>query len=58
MNTIQANPDKTLQEFRTGAERRDEEAAQRETRMLLAIAVMIGIATAITGIPIRLPVAL
>lgn len=38
MNTIQANLDKTLQEFKTDAERRetaaekrDKEAAQRET---------------------------
>jgi len=57
MNTIQANLDKTLQEFKTDAEKRDKEAAQRETRMLLAMAVMIGIATAIIGILIRLPVA-
>ena len=30
MNTIQANLDKTLQEFKTDAERRDKEAARRE----------------------------
>ena len=31
MNTIQANLDKTLQEFKTDAEKHDKEAARHET---------------------------
>ena len=31
LNAVQANLDKTLQEFKTDAERRDKEAARRET---------------------------
>ncbi len=35
---------------------RDKKAAQRETRLILSMAVMIGLAVAILGIFIRLPV--
>ncbi|MCY4301607.1 MAG: hypothetical protein OXC68_07720 [Aestuariivita sp.] len=61
MNTIQANLDKTLQEFKTDAERRDKEAAQRETtntRWIMAgILAAAGLIVIILGFLIRLPVA-
>ncbi len=61
MNTIQANLDKTLQEFKTDAERRDKEAAQRETTntrwIMASILAAAGLIVIILGFLIRLPVA-
>ncbi len=56
MNTMQADLSATLERFRVDLERfrvdmaqRDVEAAKRETRMLLAIAGMLGLAVAVIG---------
>ena len=49
MNTMQADLSATLERFRADMARRDTEAARRETRMLLAMAGMIGLAVAILG---------
>ena len=61
MNAIQANLDKTLQELKTDAERRDKEAAQRETTntrwIMASILAAAGLIVIILGVLIRLPVA-
>ena len=49
MNTMQADLSATLERFRADMARRDTEAAKRETRTLLAMAAMIGLAVAIIG---------
>ena len=60
MNTIQANLDKTLQEFKTDAERRDKEAAKRETAntrwIMASILGAAGLIVIVLGFLIRLPV--
>jgi len=61
MNTIQANLDKTLQEFRIDAEKRDKEAARRETAntrwIMASILAAAGLIVIILGFMLRLPVA-
>ncbi len=49
MNTMQADLSATLERFRVDMATRDVEAAKRETRMLLAIAGMLGLAVAVVG---------
>lgn len=49
MNTMQADLSATLERFRADMAKRETEGARRETRMLLAMAAMIGLAVAIIG---------
>ncbi len=49
MNTMQADLSATLERFLVDMATRDVEAAKRETRMLLAIAGMLGLAVAVIG---------
>ena len=50
MNTQLAKNESAIDRLRADMERRDKEAAQRETRLILAIAGMIGIAVTILGL--------
>ena len=49
MNTMQADLSATLERFRADMAKHEKEGAKRETRMLLAMAAMIGLAVAIIG---------
>lgn len=49
MNTMQADLSATLERFRADMAKRETEGARRETRMLLVMAAMIGLAVAIIG---------
>ena len=49
MNTMQADLSATLERFRADMAKRETEGARRETRMLLAMAAMIGLAVTIIG---------
>ena len=53
--TMQANVNSTLNEMRADMAAHREDAARRETRMLLAVAGMIGLGVAFLGILIGLP---
>ena len=55
MNTMQAEYRTDIARLAEDMAKRDAEAAKRETRMLLAVAVMIGLAVAILGFLIRSP---
>jgi len=54
MNTHQSDYKAIVQTLRADIERRDTEAARRETRMLIALIAVVGIATAILGLMIQL----
>jgi len=50
MNTQLAKNESAIDRLRADMERRDKEAANRETRLILAVAAMITIAVAILGV--------
>ncbi|MCY4168008.1 MAG: hypothetical protein OXD36_00655 [Rhodobacter sp.] len=55
LNEMRANVNSTLSGMRADMAAHREDAARRETRLILAIAGMIGLAVAVIGFLIRLP---
>ena len=50
MNTIQANLDKTLQEFKTDAEKRETAAEKRDKTLLITLIGLFGVSVTILGL--------